>query len=92
MSDRNNGPSCDLRRPWLVPGSPEHAAADIAQMAEDNEREIRERQDRERARQLFVEAGKPVPAWCAEPEAKPAAWDGSVCIEADDELLDRGRR
>ncbi|UJR81445.1 hypothetical protein [Sandaracinus amylolyticus] len=86
-----NGPKVDLRRPWAAPGSPEHAAWDIAQVAEANEREAREREDRARARQLFIDAGKPVPSWCAEPEPTRPSIDASAAIEADDELLDRGR-
>lgn len=59
----------------------------IASFMADMAKERQARADRQRARDMFRDAGKPIPAWAQEPTGYTHDLDASVCIETEGELL-----
>lgn len=53
--------------------------SDLGRMVRGNDRD---RVDRERAREMFRAAGKPIPAWARDGQAR--ALDASACVELKD--------
>lgn len=61
--------------------------SDLGRMTRDDRQG---RADRERARAMFIAAGKPIPAWARDGQAR--ALDASACVESEDELLHNATR
>ena len=60
-----------------IPGVPSLAET-LRALEEGHRLDAERRRDRQRAREMFVAAGKPIPAWAREPEPTGCAEDEDV--------------